>query len=170
MAVLYYIYHIYTFLQQFADMSHMVHYDIVCDNSAFHIQAACHKCLHMVVYLQCMATEDLRMIKNIDCSCTDKKTTRKCSFSLLDSSIKRRMIAHRLVIKQLIMRAIFLSRGFWSASGYLGSVRCLAIIWRFILWWVSDEKVLLVCWKYDFAFLCHSRFCSTKHLFNNHNL
>ena len=56
-----------------------------------------------------------------------------------------------------IMRAIFISRGFRSASGYLGSVRCLAFIRRFILWRVSDGKVLLVCWKCDSTFLCNSK-------------
>ena len=67
--------------------------------------------------------------------------------------------------ERIFMRAIFLSRGFWSASGYLGSVRCLAIIRRFILWRVSDEKVLLVCWKCDSTFLCNSKIlCSKRYI------
>ena len=45
----------------------------------------------------------------------------------------------------VIMRAIFLSSGFRSASGYLGFVRCLAIIQRFILLRVSDENLLFAC-------------------------
>ena len=49
---------------------------------------------------------------------------------------------------------------FWSASGYLGSVRCLAVIRCFILWRVSDEKVLSVCWKYVSAIFCNSKLLS----------
>ena len=63
---------------------------------------------------------------------------------------------------QLITRVIFLSRGFRSASGYLGSVSCLAIIRRFILWRVSDEKVLSGCWKHVSAFLCYSKVLQYK--------
>lgn len=40
-------------------MFHMHHNDTVCDSNAFHIQATCHMYLHMLVYLQCMATEGL---------------------------------------------------------------------------------------------------------------
>ena len=51
----------------------------------------------------------------------------------------------RQSMKRQIWCAIFLSHGFRSASGYLGSVRYLAIIRRFRLRGVSDEEVLLVC-------------------------
>ena len=47
-------------------------------------------------------------------------------------SMKRRIIAKHLT-ETPHARHFFLSRGFQSASGYLGSVRCLAIIQRFIL-------------------------------------
>ena len=40
----------------------------------------------------------------------------------------------------------------------LGSVRCLAIIRLFLLWRLSDEKVFLVRWKYDTAFLCNMQY------------
>ena len=73
---------------------------------------------------------------------------------LLDSSIKRRVTARWLVIKATNHARHFLSCGFQSASGYLSFVRCLAIIRHFILWRVSDEEELLVCWKYNSAFLC----------------
>ena len=68
------------------------------------------------------------------------------------------MTAGWLVIKATNhARHFFILRGFRSTSGYLGSFRCLAIIQRFILWRVSDKKLLSVCWKYDYAILCNSK-------------
>ena len=94
------------------------------------------------------------------------------SFSLLDSSIKRRVIACRLVIKSTNharhFPLIWFPLRFWL---FRFCVRCLAIIRRFILWRVSDEKVLSLCWKYDIPlFFAILKFCSTKHLFINHSL
>ena len=86
----------------------------------------------------------------------------KDSFSLLDSSIKGRVAARWLVIKATNHARHFPLMWFRSASGYLGTVRCLAIIRHFILWRVSDEKVLSVCWKYVSAFLCYSKVLQYK--------
>ena len=47
----------------------------------------------------------------------------------------------RPLLNTLLRASFFPLAWFWSASGYLGSVRCLAIIRCFILWRVSDEKV-----------------------------
>ena len=49
-------------------------------------------------------------------------------------------------------------------SGHLGSVRCLAIIRRFIFWQISDEKILSTCWKYDSAILCKSKISDLLHI------
>ena len=56
---------------------------------------------------------------------------------------------------------------FRSASDYLGSVRCLAIIRRFILWRVSDEKELSLAENMIPLFFASLKFCSIKHLFNH---
>ena len=57
--------------------------------------------------------------------------------------------------------SFLVSRDFRSASGYLGSVRCLAIIRHFILTSVGRKSTFSML-KYVSAFLCYSKVLQYK--------
>ena len=87
---------------------------------------------------------------------------------------KKSLMANRskvLTARWLVIKAtnharhFFLSRGFRSASGYLGSVRCLAIIRRFISDECRTKKYFQYAENMIPLFLVILKFCSTKHLF-----